>query len=149
MPAPKGNLYALGNKGGKPPIYKTAEELQLQINAYFESLVPEPIKRIVEDEDGEEKEIEEQGFPTPPTITGLALFLGFCDKKSLYDYRKKEEFGYLIKRALMVVENHYEMTLNYKSPTGAIFALKNMDWHDKSEVEVTNINPLNIADDVE
>lgn len=135
MAAHAGNKYALGNTGGRPPKFDTVEALEERIIDYFESLIPESIKRVIENEDGEEETIKEMQLPEPPTITGLALFLGFCDKKSLYDYRKKEEFSYSIRRALTVVENHYETTLNYKSPTGAIFALKNMDWADKTEVE--------------
>ena len=29
MAAPKGNIFALGNKGGQPPKYKSAEELEV------------------------------------------------------------------------------------------------------------------------
>ena len=36
-PAPKGNQYAVGNKGGRPPIFKTVQELDQAINEYFES----------------------------------------------------------------------------------------------------------------
>lgn len=133
MAAPKGNLYALGNNGGRPPKYESAEELQKRIEQYFDSLLPEP-RDDYQSNDGEEIEAQ-QPSATPPTITGLALFLGFCDKQSLYDYKKKEEFSFPVKRALSVIENHYEMSLNNKTPTGSIFALKNMQWSDKTEVE--------------
>ena len=35
----------------------------------------------------------------------------------------------------MVVENRYEKALSQQGPTGAIFALKNMGWNDKQEVQ--------------
>lgn len=127
MAAAQGNKYALGNNGGRPPKFSDVTELDNKIANYFASLEPE-----ASDED-------EIPMPIAPTVTGLALFLGFADKSSLYDYRRHEnhEFSHCIKRALLVIENHYENRLNYQSPTGAIFALKNMNWSDKSEVEHT------------
>lgn len=119
-----GNKYALGlTTSGRPPMYSDAKELGKKISAYFESLKGE----------GDEEGNARVEFPT---ITGLALFLGFCSRQSIYDYANKEdEFSYIVKRAMLAIEHHYETRLNYQSPTGAIFALKNMNWSDKSEVE--------------
>lgn len=135
MAAPKGNKYALGHNWGRPPKYESARDMSDRINEYFDSLIPEPPDDLPTNEDG--TEIPPLfSLPEPPTVTGLALFLGFASRQSIYDYSKKgEDFSYIIKRALLVVENHYEMSLNYKNPTGAIFALKNMDWSDKREYE--------------
>jgi len=135
MAAPLGNKYALGlTNNGRPPIYETPEQLNEAINKYFESVEPK---------------INERGERYYNyTTTGLALFLGFESRQSLYDYRDKDddskEFSYIIKRALLVIENKYEEALSFGSPTGSIFALKNMGWKDKTEVEQTNtnINPL-------
>lgn len=69
------------------------------------------------------------------TITGLALYLGFESRQSFYDYEKREGFSYIVKWARMRVENSYEMSLRTNSVTGAIFALKNMGWKDKTETE--------------
>ena len=107
---------------GRPPIYETLEDMLPALEAWEKSLI-----------DGD-----------PPTVTGLALALGFADKSSVYYYKEKEEFSYPIKRALLVVENGYEKELRKGSPTGSIFALKNMGWKDKSETELSggvNINP--------
>lgn len=72
------------------------------------------------------------------TITGLALFLGFESRQSFYDYEEKPDFTYIIKVARLRVENQYELRLNNNpSPTGAIFALKNMGWKDKQETEIS------------
>jgi hypothetical protein len=112
MAAPKGNKFAIGNTGGRPPIYSNAEELCIKINEYFNIC-----------SEGEKA-----------TITGLALYLGFCTRKSLDDNEgRSEEFLYTIKRAKLAVENSYEMS----GQTIDIFALKNMDWHDKTETEHT------------
>jgi hypothetical protein len=111
MGAPKGNVYALGNKGGRPPMYDSPEELATQVNSYFGYCKKSDIKA---------------------TITGLALYLGFCSRQSLEDYVEKEEFTYIIKRAKLAVENSYELS----GQTIDIFALKNMGWKDKSEQEI-------------
>ena len=114
--------------GGRPPKFKSAEELQEKIADYFEN----PPTR---------KEFYEGELIDVPciTITGLALHLGFESRQSLYDYQERDEFSYIIKRAKSMVENHYEMSLHGSRPTGMIFALKNMGWTDKVQNENTNI----------
>jgi len=42
-------------------------------------------------------------------------------------------FSYIIKNAMLVVENSYEMSGNNFD----IFALKNMGWKDKHETDIT------------
>lgn len=98
---------------GRPPLFDTPEQLQVAISEYFAS---NPIA----------------------TITGLALYLGFYDRQSLYDYEKKPEFSCMIKEARLRVENSYEIALYGKNPTGPIFALKNMGWRDKVETGITD-----------
>jgi len=126
MGAPKGNLYALGNTGGQPPKYSNAEDLQNKIIEYFEYV--------------------EQTEDEIVTIVGLALYLGFCSRQSLYDYVKKDEYSYIIKRALAIVEKKYEKRLSSQTCTGAIFALKNMGWEDRQSIDQTTIDktPPNI-----
>ena len=61
------------------------------------------------------KEVNENGVmtdkvtrhPEPATITGLALFLGFNDRQSLYDYQEKPEFTCIVKKARTIVECEY------------------------------------------
>jgi hypothetical protein len=36
-PAPKGNKNALGNEGGRPPLYSSPKELEERITEYFET----------------------------------------------------------------------------------------------------------------
>lgn len=125
MAAPKGNTFALFNNGGRPPFYETVEALGEKIQEYFDSF-------FVDVDDT-------QTMIGRPTVTGLTLFLGFNDKKSLRDYKAKEEFSPLIKKALTVVEMNYEEMLGDKSCGGAIFALKNMGWMDRSEIDLNTI----------
>jgi len=110
-----GNTFSVGNNGGRPPKYDSVESLVKEIDAYFTVAF-------------ENKE--------PLTITGLALALGFCSRQSLYDYEKDSEFSYIIKKAKCVVENGYEKKLHEGNATGAIFALKNMQWIDKAELDL-------------
>lgn len=99
---------------GRPPLYSTPEEMQEKIQEYF-------------DDCGEQ-----------PTITGLCLHLGFESRQSFYDYQEKPLFTYTIKRARLMIENEYEKAgLTAKSPVFHIFALKNLGWKDKQELDHT------------
>lgn len=105
-------------KVGRPPIHTDPAEVERLCNEYFESLKGQKFN----------------GNPMPPTVTGLALHLGFCEKKSLYDYCEKPEFLHPIKTALSRVEQWHELKIaDGEKCTGNIFALKNMGWADKVE----------------
>ena len=112
MSAAKDNKYALGNNGGRPPIFATPEDLETKCIDYFKYCI-----------ENEEK----------PTITGITLYVGFCERKSWDDYAKKQEFLHIVKRAKLTVEHSYENS----ATTFDMFALKNMGWSDKSEVEMS------------
>ena len=99
----------LCSMAGQPAYYSTAEELQSAIDDYLES--------------------DDCDF----TITGLALSLGFCSRQSFYDYEERPEYSYTIKKARLHIEHSYEKGLRSKDAGGAIFALKNMGWKDKTE----------------
>jgi len=71
------------------------------------------------------------------TICGLALHLDFESRQSFYDYEKDGEFSYTIKKARLRIENYYEGKLTSRNATGAIFALKNFGWKDKTETEIS------------
>jgi len=127
--------------GGKPPLYNNAQELSDCIEEYYEQCIPEFLK----DDDG--KYILEKGQPIVlkmniPTMTGLALHLGFCSRQSLYDYEKHKEYSYIIKKARLRIENSYEESLRDPSikATGPIFALKNMGWKDSKDIELNTTN---------
>jgi len=111
------------SNAGRPPAFVNDEELQELVDLYFQEL--------------EYQDDKGNTFTKPATITGIALRLGFCSRQSFYDYEKKSEFTYTVKKARLRVEESYENHLFGKSSTGAIFALKNMGWTDKMEVEST------------
>tara|TARA_Y100001956_G_scaffold3132_1_gene3090 strand:- start:4909 stop:5316 length:408 start_codon:yes stop_codon:yes gene_type:complete len=110
---------------GRPPAYKDSSEMQDRINQYFED---PPTKKHTT------KEGDSIDVPFL-SITGLALWLGFESRQSFYDYEKKEEFTYTIKRARALIENEYEFMLQKGNTAGAIFALKNFGWDDKRVIE--------------
>ena len=78
-------------------MFKTPEQMQERIDAYFESCKPtfltvkgKPV-------------LDKTGSPVidynKPTMSGLALFLNFADIRSLYDYEQKPLFTQTIARA--------------------------------------------------
>ena len=138
MGAAAGNKNALGNDGGRPAMYETAEDLQAKIDEYFGggankrtyATLAGPISTSVY------------------TVSGLAYFLGFSSRQSFYDYENRIEFSDNIKRARLRIEISYEENLLDKACTGSIFALKNMGWSDKSEIDhnvnVSQLPPITI-----
>jgi hypothetical protein len=99
---------------GRPRIIESPEELESLADAFF---------RLCE------------ATEKPTTITGLALALGLSSRQALMDYEKRPEFLDVVKKAKARVEAAYEGRLWAGQPAGAIFALKNMGWSDKQEIE--------------
>lgn len=146
MAAPKGNKFAEGY--GRPPIHENVESVDKLILDYFEWIGGEEGEKdvIFKNENGELEKGKEKYWirkPEPPTVTGLALHLGFADKSTLYDYKEKESFSHSIKRAISRIEKHHEIAIaNGDKCTGNIFALKNFGWVDRRETD------LNVKNDV-
>lgn len=120
---------------GRPAFYDNEQELSAKIEEYFEYIKGE-FEDIKDPQTGKVTDRRVIRKPEPPTITGIALFLGFESRQSFYDYEEKGQFSYAIKRGRLRVENGYEINLTTaQSATGSIFALKNMGWKDKSEID--------------
>lgn len=121
---------------GRPPKYKSVEEIEQKIEAYFKSCEGEPLK----DRDGTVL-TDKYGAPIivgrkPPTITGLALALGFSTRQSLLNYQGKKEFVDTITRAKSFVEKYAEERLfDREGVQGAKFSLINnfKGWSEKPE----------------
>lgn len=101
--------------GGRPLKFQSVEELQEKIDDYF-TVTPK----------------------TEWTWTGLAMHLD-TSRETLREYQEREEFVDPLKRALLKVENQYELDTRQHGRAGSIFALKNFGWKDKTEVD-TNIS---------
>jgi hypothetical protein len=139
------------NKGGRPLKYKTAEELQAAIDKYFIDCQGEPYLNL----DGTPM-LNKYGevvmkHSEPPTITGLALALGFNSRQSLLNYEEKSEFMDTITRAKARVEKYAESRLFDKDgANGAKFSLANnfKAWKEKQEVELTgNVIKVEITEE--
>ena len=87
-------------------------------------------------------ELAEQG-KCPLTICGLAGFLGFMDRQSLYDaVNREDEFSCVIKKAINVIETQHEANLQNGQCAGSIFWLKNRGWTDQPQVNSLTDNAL-------
>lgn len=124
---------------GRPPLFDKPEDFEREVDKYFEHIKGEEAEREIPNPDEEGDFITETFWirkPEPPTITGLCLFLGFESRQSFHDYSERPEFSYTLKRARMRIECEYEKSLQFaRNPAGSIFALKNLGWKDKQEVE--------------
>lgn len=104
----------------RPLKFQTIEELQKSIDSYFETCPKDEW-----------------------TITGLAMALDTY-RSVLIDYgsgkydEEDKVFSYAIKKAKQRVENGYEIDLKKSGRSGTIFALKNFDWKDKTETDLTS-----------
>lgn len=134
---------------GRPYNYKTKEELQKAIDAYFDSCFEE---QWIKNKDGWEQVLDHNGNAVveqvrPFTITGLGLHLGLC-RQALLNYEGRQEFMDTIKRAKQKIENYAEEQLFQncnKNAQGVMFNLKNnYGWKDKTEQELT-VNDLKIV----
>jgi hypothetical protein len=103
---------------GRPLKYKTVEELEEAIDAYF------------------------QENPINPSVVELALHLGFSSRQSMYDYQGREEFSYTIKKAVSIVESIHEKRLFESSCTGSIFWLKNRGWNAEESKKVEHAGKM-------
>jgi hypothetical protein len=100
---------------GRPPKYSTPEEMQSDIDAYFDACTDE----------------------NPPLISGLAYHLDMATE-SLRRYGEDDQFSATVKKAKQRVEMAIEKRLFGTACTGPIFWLKNnAGWKDKSEQELT------------
>ena len=100
--------------GGRPPQFKNADEMWDKAQEYFNSV-------------------------SKPTITRLCLHLGFESRQSFYDYQSIPQFSYIVKKLRTMIEAEYEdlVTDREHATAGVIFALKNLGWSDKQEVDHT------------
>jgi hypothetical protein len=119
------------NKVGRPPLYSNPEDLQEKIDEYFST--GRRMRKVIIGKGENRKEVE---IPVI-TISGLVRYCGFCNRASFYDYENREEFSNTIKAARNRIEEEYEELLQQGLGVGAIFALKNFGWVDKTEHEMS------------
>ena len=134
---------------GRPPKYKNVEEIEDKIEQYFAICEGEPLL------DNEGKPVvNKYGYPCwikppkPPTVTGLALALGFTTRLSLLNYQDKKEFMNTITRAKSKIEEYAESRLfDRDGSNGAQFSLRNnfKGWNgeqEKSQDEMEKLDEI-------
>ena len=134
-------------KTGRPPKYKSVEEIQKKIDEYFK----ECEGKVLTYPDGSPV-LDKYEQPIiygakPLTITGLALALGFNSRQALLNYQGKKEFHDTITRAKAIVEQYAESRLFDKDgANGAKFSLANNfdGWKEKREIEADVKNDVTI-----
>ena len=135
--AVKPHRYNITYSTGAPAFYDSWSDMERECNGYFIYILGEwEEKVIVVTVKGKRVKKKQEVCvrePEPPTVTGLALYLGFASVQSLEDYAKRgPDFSAVIKRAKLRVQHRYEKNLHGEKPTGSIFALKNMGWKDNN-----------------
>lgn len=133
------------NVGGRPPIFKTPQELETKIKEYFESCWIDKVVEIT-DKEGNVTTTNSRYQNQPYTIAGLASFLGFNSRQSLINYDTRKGFLDIIKKAKLKVEmNVEEYLLAGKNATGPIFWLKNhAHYADNQQVVGKDGGPVEI-----
>lgn len=111
---------------GQPPLFDNVAELEEKVESYKAYL-------------------ELTG--KPPTIAGLAYYTGL-DRKTIYNYEKKDEFFHAIKRFRDWVMMNYEELAIEKGNGGIVFLLKNYGYNDKQEIEHSGEIGVSILDDI-
>lgn len=118
----------------RPLKYKTVEALQEAIDAYFAGCEGKPLR------DGEGNPVlNKWGNPImvgqkPPTVTGLALALGFTSRQALLNYQGRKAFIDAVTRAKSRCEAYTESRLyDRDGAMGAKFSLMNnfKGWSEK------------------
>lgn len=128
----------------RPLKYRTVEEMQGAIDAYFDSCEGE----VLRDANGEP--VISRGIPVmigkrPPTVTGLALALGFNSRQALLNYQAKRAFHDTVTRAKTRCEEYAEARLfDRDGAMGAKFSLTNnfKGWTDKPVDDTLSIELL-------
>ena len=113
---------------GRPPRYKTPEEMKALIDRYFtecegELLRDEDTGKVVTDKRGNAVYVGRR----PPTVTGMALALGFTTRQSLLNYEAKNRgFRQVLQIAKSRIEQYAEERLYDRDGCmGARFNLQN------------------------
>ena len=114
--------WQVSSKGGKPPKYKSADELFQRGLDYFEMCI--------------ERE-------QPVTLAGLKLFCG-ASAAVWHVWSKYPFLADAIETLRQVAEDYYESKLTTGNTSGVVFALKSkFRWKDESTL---NVNDNGLAD---
>ena len=124
---------------GPKPKYSSPDEIVGLIDDYFKSCEGTPLIG-----DNGQAVLDKWGRLVmvgahPPTVTGLALALGFTSRQALLNYQYKKEFRDVITLAKSRVEEYTERRLFDKDGfNGARFSLVNnyQGWRDRPQTDL-------------
>lgn len=120
---------------GRPPKYTSVKEIEEKIETYFENCKGRVLMvdgEVVTNKYGDPIIVDSH----PPTVTGLALALGFESRQGLLNYQAKKEYSAVITRAKSRIEAYVEERLFDKDgANGAKFSLQNnfRGWNEASK----------------
>lgn len=128
-------------KAGRPPKYSNPKDMQVKIEEYFIICEGEWLK----DKNGDPM-LDKFGKPIKinekvPTVTGLALHLGFKTRLSLLEYQAKGPYNEIITAAKSRIEAYCEARLfDRDGAKGAEFSLRNnfKGWSNNPQKEETD-----------
>lgn len=100
------------------------EQLKLQVDDYF---------RRVEEDGGFNIGIVKY-TEKKPTLTGLAIFLGFSSTTAFKRYKENPKYADVIEYALLRVENRYEQLLQDGVSTAKIGLKRLGEWEDETSI---------------
>jgi hypothetical protein len=137
MPRPPGS--------GRKPKYTSAAQIEEKIEQYFTDCQGHPYR----DPETGEYVFDKHGQPIildscPPTVTGLALALGFTNRMDLLRYQAKAEFTEVITKAKSRVEAYTEARLfDRDGANGARFSLQcNFKWGEDQKKDAESAGPV-------
>lgn len=136
---------------GNTPMFTDPVVMQEKIDAYFTACEGQ----LLTDPDTGKPFLDKWGHPVyigvkPPTVTGLALALGFTNRVSLLNYQAKPEFEAIITRAKSRVEEYAETRLyDRDGANGARFTLMcNFGWKESRDKEAEGGAVVRIVCDI-
>ena len=142
--------FSKKNQYGSKPRYQTPEEMQVKIDEYFEKC-----KGTLLRDHNDDPIIDRWGNPVyldkkPPTVTGLALALGFKTRRALMLYQAKKEFTDVVLEAKSRIELYNEeMLYDRDGSKGAIFNLtRNFAGWQEEKTEDGKSTAVNIINDI-
>lgn len=149
LPSEKNHLIIRDEKGrflktgGKPLRFKTPEQLEDEIEQYFQSCFT---KEYIKDKEGnivDTRMVQVKPF----TIMGLCMALNI-ERETLLRYGKNERYYDIIFKARQVVQDYVEnRLLTSSNQSGAMFWLKNnAGYSDKHEVEQNITSNVSLSD---
>lgn len=136
---------------GRKPMFTDPAQVQALIDDYFKKCEG----TLLTDPDTGRPLLDKWGQPVilgakPPTVTGLALALGFTNRVSLLTYQKKDAFADIITKAKSRVEEYAETRLyDRDGAQGARFNLDcNFGWGKPKDEEGGGTPTVRIVCDI-